>query len=298
LETVRAAVSSAIGHAPPQRIQVIVDDPFAQPNGSAWPLLDSPAMILWATPPSPRDDIGHFADWRQVLGVHEYAHLAHLLRPSRNARWNLLWNALPVQAGPIAMNSPRWVIEGYATHIEGLITQSGRPNGVWRPAILRQWALEGQLPPYAALDHGSGYIGGEFMYLGGSAFLDWLVARQGDSSLVHLWRRMTARTVRGFEPAFSGVFGEPAPALYGRFTAELTEHAMAMRRRIVAAESDTGAIVQRLMRETGDPAISLDGGRVAVVLRPPNRAPRVVIWATSRTRPVLRTGKVALRISP
>src|SRR5207244_10271469 len=124
--------------------------------------------------------------------------------------------------------APRWVIEGYATYVEGRVTGTGRPHGAWRAAMLRQWALEGQLPRYDQLDGGGGFEAGEFAYLAGSAFLEWLVHRQGggDSVLTALWRRMSARQVRTFDEAFVGVFGESAPSLYGRFTAELTGHAL------------------------------------------------------------------------
>src|SRR5204863_262157 len=134
--------------------------------------------------------------WGEVLASHEFAHIAHLTRASRNTFMRRVWAALPANLGPIALNAPRWVVEGYATYVEGRVTGSGRPHGAWRPAFLREWALEGQLPTYGQLDASPTYGGDEFAYLAGSAYLEWLVQRQGDSSLVYLWRRMTARRTR------------------------------------------------------------------------------------------------------
>jgi Tol biopolymer transport system component len=283
MEAIDSAVARDVGYAPAGKTDIVVDDPYGSPNGSAWPFLNRPIVNLWATPPNPREDIGEFRDWGATLISHEFTHIAHLTRPSRNPLLRALWRAAPVDLGPIPLTAPRWVIEGYATYVEGRVTGSGRPHGVWRPAFLREWALEGQLPRYEQLDAWGAYDGGEFAYLAGSAFLEWLAQRQGDSSLVQLWRRMSARQNRTFDEAFSGVFGESARVLYGRFTTDLTENAVQARRiiRVASTPADTGSIEQRLSWETGDPALSPDGRHVAIVLRSPIARSRVVIWRTA-----------------
>jgi hypothetical protein len=289
-ESIDTAVARIVGYAPGNRTQVVVDDPYAISNGSAWPFLNRPVINLWATPPDPRDDIGEYRDWGEMLVSHEFTHIAHLTRPSRNAFTRRLWETLPVDIGPIALRSPRWAIEGYATYVEGRVTGSGRPHGTWRPAILRQWALEGQLPRYDQLDASSAYLGGEFAYLAGSAFLEWLVQQHGDSTLVQVWRRLSARQNRTFDAAFTGVFGESPRALYGRFSVDVTARALDAERAIRAAGArDTGAIVQRMAWSTGDPAISRDGRRVALVQRSPTLPSRVIVWNTA---PEPDTGRV------
>jgi Tol biopolymer transport system component len=287
-DAIDSAVAQVVGFEPSRKTDVVVDDPYATANGSAWPFLNDPIINLWAMPPEPRDDIGEFRDWGEMLVSHEFGHIAHLTRPSRNPLTRHLWQALPVDLGPIAIRAPRWVVEGYATYIEGKVTGSGRPHGAWRAAFLRQWALEGTLPRYEQLDASAGYAGGEFAYLAGSAFLEWLARRQGDSSLVHLWRRLTARQTRTFDEAFTGVFGESPRALYGRFTTDMTGKSLQVERAVRGASSDTGAIVQRLAWSTGDPAISPDGKRVALVVRSATAPSRVVVWSTS---PEPDTGK-------
>ncbi|MDQ3698328.1 MAG: hypothetical protein M3373_09930 [Gemmatimonadota bacterium] len=283
IEAVHEAVSRIVGYAPAKRVTIIVDDPANTSNGSAWPLLDAPAVVLWPAPPDPASGIGNNRGWGEILAVHELAHIAHLTRPSRNARWRRLWSFSPVRFSPIPVRSPRWLIEGYATHVEGVLTGSGRPHGVVRPAVLRQWALEGKLPAYGQLNGLERYQGGSMAYLAGSAYLEWLVARRGlgDSSLVHLSRRMSARRDRGFGDAFTGVFGGTPSDLYDRFTAEVTGLALEAEQVLRSAGLAMGDTVQRLDWGTGAPSLSGDDSLIAVQLRHRDRPSRVVIWRTA-----------------
>lgn len=277
-----SAVASIVGYQPTAKTHAVVDNPYTLSNGMALPFIGQPVVNLWAVPPDPRDDNGDIRNWGVTLLSHEFTHIAHLSRPSRNSFQRLVWQLAPADLGPIPINAPRWVDEGYATYAEGKVTGSGRPHGAWRPAFLRRWALEGALPRYEQLDTFGGYNGGNFAYLAGSAFFAWLAERGGDSSVVHLWRRMTAKQVRGFDEAFIGVYGESPRTLYGRFTAELTGNALEVERALrTIFPSDTGAIVQRLSWSTGDPAISRDGRRVAIQLASPGSPSRIVIWSTA-----------------
>lgn len=277
LESVHGAVSRLVGSAPAARINVIVDDPLNVANGSAWP---GPSIFLWPTPPEPRSAIGTNRDWAEILTVHEYAHIAHLTRPSRNRRERLLRSMLPVDLTPIMSKSPRWVTEGYATYVEGRLTGSGRPHGVWRPAIIRQWAIEGRLPSYGVINGSSGYFGGSMAYLVGSAYLQWLDQRAGAERLPDVWARMTARQSRGFPDAFAGVYGGLPQDLYGRFVAEVTGRALEVERQLRAAGLAEGSLVQARDWATGDPAVSPDGTHLAVTLYRENLASRLVVWKT------------------
>ena len=285
LEAVRDAVVALVGSGPSRKVTVVIDDPYNVSNGASLPILDKPTIVLWPTPPEPSDEIGHARDWAELLTVHEFAHIAHLTRPSRNPLQRAIWRLLPLDISPIARNSPRWVIEGYATYVEGRITGSGRPNSVARAGVLRQFALEGRLPTYAQLNGSPQYLGGAMAYLAGSAFLEWLVARSGDESLPHLWQRMTAREDRDFVAAFSGVFGDTPQALYGRFTADLTGKALRAADDIAAAGLDSGETFQHLTWYTGDPAVSRDGASIAVPVRVPGRPSRIVVWSTAPPPP-------------
>jgi Tol biopolymer transport system component len=283
VEAIDSAIASQVGYSPAEPTHVIVDDPYSVSNGYALPFIDRPVSVWWASPPAPRDVVGDMTSWGDMLASHELTHIAHMSRPSRNPFSRQFWQSMPVDIGPIMYQSPRWVYEGYATLVEGRITGVGRPHGVWRPAILRQWAIEGRLPSYPQLNDWSAFNGGEFAYLGGSAFLEWLAAQNGDSTLVHMWRRMTARRMRTFDEAFSGVYGDPPAIKYGQHVAELTRDAMAARAALESAPGGLvdGELVQRLTWNTGDPAISRDGTHVALVLRSPRNPGRLVVWNTA-----------------
>ncbi len=278
MEAVRGAELRTVGYVPTARTDVVVDDPLNAANGSAYPFLDAPAVFLWPVPPDPRSYIGNTRSWGELLAVHEFAHIAHLTRPSRNARQRLLRALLPGRIGPISTRTTRWVWEGYATYVEGVVTGSGRPHAPLRAAVLRRWALDGALPSYAGMSGAGGYLGGSFAYVMGSAYLEWLGATRGDSSVTDVWRRLSARVNRSFDAAFTGVYGDGPATLYNRFVAQVTVAAAADRARLDSAGRVEGALVQRLSRSTGDPAVSPDGRRIAIELANPDGPSRVVVW--------------------
>ena len=170
--------------------------------------------------------------------------------------------------------------EGYATYIEGKLTALGRPNGDLRASILRRWAQAGRLPSYSQMSNDTrGFLGMSMAYLVGSAYLEWLVERTGPDSPRHLWARLSARTSRDFDAAFEGVFGDAPATLYDRFTAELTWRAMEVERRLGPVARD-GELWQDLEWSTGEPAVSPDGSKLAIILRSREHASRIVVWST------------------
>ncbi|HEV7766245.1 MAG TPA: hypothetical protein VGQ76_14665 [Thermoanaerobaculia bacterium] len=277
LESIRDAVSKEVGFAPPQTIDVLIVNPEADANGVAWPFLDTPRMIFYTEPPGPDEQLGAFGHWIDLLAVHETAHLVHMLRPSRHPLTNAL-ERFAVPLNPITLRAPRWVLEGYATVIEGRLTGAGRPTSTIRALILRRWAENGRLPSYGQLNSDRRYLGMSMAYLMGSAYLEWLEQNSRPGALRDLWSRMTARHRRTFDEAFIGVFGDRPDRMYGRFVAELTASAIAIER---SGEWREGALFQETPRATGDPAVSPDGKQLAIVIRDRNKPQRLVIWSTA-----------------
>ena len=73
MESIDSAVSRLVGYHVPRKTHVVVDDPYAASNGSAWPFINMPIVNMWASPPSPREDIGNFRSWGEILATHEFA---------------------------------------------------------------------------------------------------------------------------------------------------------------------------------------------------------------------------------
>jgi hypothetical protein len=132
------------------------------------------------------------------------------------------------------------------------------------------------------LNSSDGFYQGSLAYLAGSAYIEWLAARRGDSSLVHVWRRQTAKVERSFDEAFAGVYGAPPAQLYGRFVAELTENALDAEELLGGADTAAaGETVQRFQWYTGEPAVSPDGKHVALTLGDRRLPTRVVVLPTA-----------------
>jgi len=279
MEAMEEAVAAAVGHRPGRRARVIVTDPLNLSNGVALNVMDRPITMLWPTPPGPRAGLG--TDWGQLLFVHEYAHLAHLTRPTRNPLRGWLGRLSPLQIGPLPLVMPRWVTEGYATVLEGSLTGGGRPYSPVRAAFLRARALDGRLPTYRELSGASGFQDMASPYLAGSAYLEWLVEREGPESLQHLWLRLSARERRGFDEGFRGVFGAPPAELYGRFTVEKTARALEAREMLTGAGLHEGELVLRRRWHAGSPALSPDGLLLALELHSPEGPPRIVVLETT-----------------
>ncbi len=277
LESIRSAVVKETGFDAPQVIDVIVSNPIAQANGLAFPLLGAPRIVLYTEPPGPDEQIGAYSDWIDLLVTHEVTHIMHMLRPSRSPLQRVLERfVLPLD--PITLSAPRWVLEGYATVIEGRLTGAGRPSSSMRALVLREWASTGRMPSYSQLDSDTRFLGMSMAYLAGSAYLEWLEPRAGQGSLRRLWARMTARQRRSFPSAFRGVFGDTPERLYGRFVAELTASALAVNRAVPLHE---GELWQATSRGSGDPAVSPDGSQLVIVIRPRNEPAQLVVWSTT-----------------
>lgn len=273
VEGVHAQYLGLVGYVHDQPMDIVILDPVMEANGMAFPILPRPHVVLWKTEPEPDSAIGHHHGWAELLVAHELGHMHHLLRPARKPGLWQRWTAL---LGPLTEKSPRWVIEGYATVLEGKLTGSGRPHSAIRAAVLRQWALEGKLPTYEALSGTGGFLGGSMAYLGGSAYLEWLEKRSGDAkALQTLWVRLAGK--RDFDAAFSATFGFSPRDGYQRFCAELTHTALELERRAKAEGLREGELVAQLHGWATDLALSPDGTKLLARVLDPEH-PGLYVW--------------------
>ncbi len=289
MEGIHERVADFVGYRPPRLIDVLVEDPAAEANGMAYPFLDRPVIVLWTSPPEAESGLGDYSDWMELVATHEMAHVVHLTRP-RN-RPNLLERLLPLPVGPVLLNSPRWVAEGYATVVEGALTGSGRPRSSYRAMVLRRFSIEGKLPSYGALSSTSGWLGGSMAYLVGSAYLEWLEAHEGKGSLQRLWKRMASRRGGSFGTAFRAIFGRSPADLYDRFRAEVTANAIAEEKRLEAAGLSEGELWQRLDGGTVSPQVSPDGSKILARRDPRRRESYLAVWTTEETEEERKAGE-------
>ncbi|MEA5445364.1 hypothetical protein VCB98_05990 [Gammaproteobacteria bacterium AB-CW1] len=278
LEAVADEVHERVGHAPAGPVDVLIADPLNSAAGMAIPLTGRSRMVLFTTPPLSDELLGHYSDWPELLIIHEHVHLAHLSRPLRTTageRMNRWW--LPFDTAHLA-EVPLWVIEGYATYLEGQLTGTGRPNSDWSASRIRAWALAGELPGYGALSRRpvAGWNDSNQVYLVGAAFFQWLEDREGEQAFRDLWARMTSSNRRSFSENFRGVFGESPARLYHRFTAEVTRRALEVEEQLPAAED---ALWQRFSGSLGHPAVSPEGDYLALVRSKSNGKPALHVYA-------------------
>ncbi len=276
IEAIHDRVTALVGYASPGPIQVVLADPAAEPNGLAVPLLGAAHVVLWRTEPQSDSQIGGAMNtWTEELLAHELTHIHHLTRPRRPGAARSLFS-LPL--GPLLVKSPRWLIEGYATLMEGRVTGSGRPHSAIRAAVLRQWASAGKLPAYSALNRDAGYLGSSMAYLAGSAYLEWLERQRPDQPdiLQRLWKQL-ARDHRSFQAAFQATFGFSAQDGYQRFQAEASNDALEWEARIKAQGLREGALWLRVAGGVADLGVSPDGTKLLARLAT-RRNPGLRVW--------------------
>lgn len=212
-------VSQRVGFEQNDKLDFLIGDDYHQANGYAIPLTAGKIVKVFTSSPRSEEALGSYSDWLDIVISHELTHKIHMSQPSRS--WRSSLDSALLDADVLNFyRYPRWVTEGYATVIETEYTEQGRVNSDYIKAMLQQWAIEGQLPSYNALNGNDSYQGQRMAYYQGSAFLFWLQKNYGQDKLQQLWKRSTAKKYRDFEDAFSGLFLDAPKRLYKKFVTE------------------------------------------------------------------------------
>jgi len=220
-EPIYADVSGRVGFEQNDKLDFLIGDDFHQANGYAISLTAGKIVKVFSSSPRSEEALGSYNDWLDLVISHELTHKIHMSQPSRS--WRSALDSSLLESDILNFSRyPRWVTEGYATVIETEYTQQGRVNSDYIKAMLQQWAIEGQLPSYDALNGSSSYEGNRMAYNQGSAFLFWLQANYGQEKLQQLWKRSTAKQYRNFDSAFTGLFLDSPRTLYKKFVVEQT----------------------------------------------------------------------------
>lgn len=220
-DTIYEDVSHRVGFEQNEKLDFLIADDFHQANGYAVPLTSGKIVKIYTSAPRSEQTLGSYEDWLDLVISHELTHKIQMSEPSRSWR-SMLDKYFFFADGINFTRYPRWVSEGYATLIETQYTKQGRVNSDYVKALLQQWAMEGQLPSYQAINGNSSYTGNRMAYYQGSAFLFWLQKQYGNVKLTQLWHRSTAAKYRDFNEAFSGLFLQSPKILYKQFVAEQT----------------------------------------------------------------------------
>lgn len=279
LEIVRSKVLEQQNRALDKIVDVVVFDPLNAPNGFALPTSNNPLMALFTTPAQSDTVISNSSGWQQLLILHEYIHLVHLAQPTRNVwqqKLRSVWDIYDLTYNDM----PRWAAEGYATLIESKMTGRGRLFDNYSESILIEFAQQGALPTYGQLSATEGgFMAGSMAYLMGSRFLYWLEQTYSEQTLDAVWTRMQAVKKRDFNEAFNGVFGQSTAKLYKRFIAQYTYKAMAKE---LAEPILNSELWLKLNLYAGNPALSNDGSKFAIVERDKNKKTKLIIYSTEK----------------
>ncbi len=175
-------------------IELVVVDNVDMSNGTATATPWN-RIVVYGHPPARDPDLAYHDDWLEMLVLHELVHIFHLDQSGG------VWNALRAVFGrsPILFphyQSPGWLVEGLATHIESARTGAGRVRASMFDMALRTAMLEGRfleidrmtLDPVA-------WPAGLTRYIYGSMFVDELAERYGPEAVAGIIESFGGRII-------------------------------------------------------------------------------------------------------
>ena len=220
-ERAHERLSVTLQWSPALPTDVVLTDEVDFANGFTTPVPGN-HIELWVTPPS--DGLDEFGAWLEALITHEYVHVLHLdAVDSIPATWRKIFGRHPLLFP--GLFQPDWIIEGYATYLEGDVEAgSGRGQSSYFDMLMRMEVAGGVKPLSQVNLPISTWPAGATRYLYGVEFMKFIAARYGEDALRHWINRY-----RGYLIPFKinansrRVFKKTLTQLWGEFTQHLRQ---------------------------------------------------------------------------
>jgi hypothetical protein len=232
-EAILRRLRPAIGWAPSERTEILLQDTTDSANGSAT-ALPYDAIRLFVTAPDDLSPLGDYDDWYQELLTHEYTHILHL---DHIHGIPAIINALIGKSLAPNQVQPRWLLEGLAVYEESARTSGGRLRSSQWNMWMRADILEHNV---ATLDVFSNsprrWPQGNIWYLYGSFFMQWVAETYGDDAIRRMIDDYGGQPIpygfnRSIRRATGLTFEEMYPSFIATLTREYRQQADAIRAR-------------------------------------------------------------------
>lgn len=201
-----------------KRIPILIEDIGNVANGFANPVGNS--ITLFNHLPTD-NELSYMEDWWTLVGVHEYIHMLQMTTEGG------LPKALRIMFGNLAHTNfliPMWMLEGITVFCESSISPyTGRLNGGYYPAIIRNLAYYDKLPSITKAGYYSIDTPHAHYYVFGSSFFDYLAEAYGAEKFAEFYQTNGSNPLSYLSPILPGmgidlvakdVFGKPFEFLW------------------------------------------------------------------------------------
>ena len=205
------------------QIPFVIEDMGNMVNGYTSPT--NSKIAVFAYPPS-GDELSNGEDWWQVVGVHEYIHMAQMTRISgepsliRSLFGNLFYPNL---------YQPNWMSEAITVYGESAMSPySGRMNGGTYPAIISALSAEGKMPSLTKAGYYSSSTPLANHYVFGGSFYQYLADTYGPDKFPILFEYTGGSLFSYLNPLYSNLsldkayqdaYGKPLQVLWSEWQA-------------------------------------------------------------------------------
>ncbi len=222
------------------QIPFVIEDMGNIVNGYTNPVGNK--IAVFAYPPS-EGELSNGEDWWQMVGVHEYIHMAQITKVSgepallRSIFGNMLYPNL---------YQPNWMSEAITVYGEsGMDKYSGRMNGGYYSSIVTALAKEGKLPSITK----SGYNSSDYSlanhYVFGGSFYKYLAEKYGSDKFPILYDYTGSSLFSYLNPIYSNLsldaayrdaFGKPLIDLWYEWQAYESNKKVSLPKQAITAD--------------------------------------------------------------